>query len=87
MARDYKKEYKNYHGKPKQKKRRAHRNWARAQAEKKGLVEKGDNNDVHHIETQLIVVGKIFQSVIKAVTDLLLELRQGGKNINVQELY
>jgi hypothetical protein len=39
------------------------------------------------METQLIVVGKIFQSVIKAVTDLLLELRQGGKNINVQELY
>ena len=50
MARDYKKEYKNYHSQPKQKKRRAHRNWARAQAEKKGLVEKGDNNDVHHID-------------------------------------
>ena len=50
MARDYKKEYANYHSKPKQKKRRAHRNWARAEAEKKGLVEKGDNNDVHHID-------------------------------------
>ena len=50
MARDYKKEYANYHSKPKQKKRRAHRNWARAEAEKKGLAEKGDNNDVHHID-------------------------------------
>ena len=50
MERDYKQEYKNYHGKPKQKKRRAHRNWARAQAEQKGLVEKGDNQDVHHID-------------------------------------
>jgi len=50
MERDYKKEYKNYHSKPKQKKRRAHRNWARAQAEQKGLVEKGDNKDVHHID-------------------------------------
>ena len=48
MARDYKKEYDNYHSKPKQKKRRAHRNWARDQAEKKGLVEKGDGKDVHH---------------------------------------
>jgi len=45
MGRDYKKEYKNYHSQPKQKKRRAHRNWARAQAEQKGLVEKGDNKD------------------------------------------
>ena len=50
MGRDYKKEYKNYHGEPKQKKRRAHRNWARAQAEQKGLVEKGENKDVHHID-------------------------------------
>jgi hypothetical protein len=50
MERDYKQEYKNYHGKPKQRKRRAHRNWARAQAEQKGLVEKGDNQDVHHID-------------------------------------
>ena len=52
MGRDYKKEYENYHAQPKQKKRRAHRNWARAQAEQKGLVEKGDNKDVHHRPSQ-----------------------------------
>jgi len=48
MARDYKKEYANYHSKPEQKRRRAHRNWARRQAEMSGLVEKGDGREVHH---------------------------------------
>lgn len=35
MARDYKKEYRTYHGKPEQKKRRAGRNKARKLAVKK----------------------------------------------------
>lgn len=48
MGRDYKKEYKNYHSSPKQKKRRAARNKARSLLEKKGLVHKGDGKDVHH---------------------------------------
>jgi|TARA_R100000479_G_scaffold176030_1_gene128758 hypothetical protein len=46
--RNYRKEYDNYQGKPKQKKRRASRNAARASMAKKGLVKKGDGNDVHH---------------------------------------
>jgi len=46
--RNYKKEYANYHGKPKQVKRRASRNAARAIMAKKGKVTKGDNRDVHH---------------------------------------
>jgi len=46
--RNYKKEYKNYHSKPKQKKRRAQRNSARAKLKKAGKVRKGDGKDVHH---------------------------------------
>lgn len=48
MARDYKKEYREYHSKPKQKKRRAARNAARALMIKAGRVKKGDGKDVDH---------------------------------------
>lgn len=47
--RNYKKEYREYHAKPEQKKRRAERNRDRAAAEKKGLVRKGDNREVDHL--------------------------------------
>lgn len=46
--RDYKKEYRNYHGKPSQIKRRAARNTARRKLAKEGRVRKGDGRDVHH---------------------------------------
>lgn len=49
MPRNYKKEYKNYQGKPEQIKRRAQRNTARRRAEKAGKVSKGDGKDVHHV--------------------------------------
>lgn len=45
--RNYTREYK-YHKKPKQKKRRAQRNAARAKMSKAGKVRKGDGKDVHH---------------------------------------
>jgi hypothetical protein len=48
MVRDYKKEYDEYHAKPEQKKRRAQRNAARAEAEKDGRVSKGDGKEVDH---------------------------------------
>ena len=48
MNRNYKKEYKNYQSKPKQKKRRASRNTARNRALAKGTVRKGDSKDIHH---------------------------------------
>jgi len=48
MARNYKKEYKNYQGKPEQKKRRAMRNKVRRMMLRKGKVKKGDGKDVHH---------------------------------------
>ena len=48
MARNYKKEYKNYQGKPEQKKRRAMRNKVRRMLTRAGKVKKGDGKDVHH---------------------------------------
>lgn len=47
--RNYKKEYENYHARPDQKRRRALRNAARKLLEKEGVVRKGDNKDVDHI--------------------------------------
>jgi len=46
--RDYKKEYRNYHGKAKQRKERAARTKARETLIKKGRVKKGDGKDVDH---------------------------------------
>jgi hypothetical protein len=46
--RDYDMEYRNYHGKPKQRKERAARTKAREQMEKKGVVKKGDGKDIDH---------------------------------------
>ena len=45
-ARDYKKEYRDYHGKPEQIKRRAARNQSRAKLEKAGVDVRG--KDVDH---------------------------------------
>ena len=49
MARDYRKEYDEYHASPEQKKRRAQRNAARAKAAKDGKVSKGDGKEVDHL--------------------------------------
>ena len=46
--RDYDKEYQLYQSSAKQKAERASRNSARRSALRKGLVHKGDNQDVHH---------------------------------------
>jgi hypothetical protein len=46
--RDYDMEYRNYHGKPKQRKERAARTKAREQMKKKGVVKKGDGKDIDH---------------------------------------
>lgn len=47
-ARDYAKEYREYHAKPEQKKRRADRNRARRKAQREGRVHKGDSKEVDH---------------------------------------
>ena len=46
--RDYKKEYRDYHGTKEQLRRRSSRNKARRRLEKDGLVRKGDGKDVDH---------------------------------------
>lgn len=46
--RDYKQEYRDYHGKPEQIENRATRNAARAKMEKAGKVRKGDGREVDH---------------------------------------
>ena len=47
-ARNYRKEYDEYHGKPEQRKRRSSRNLARRKMAKAGRVSKGDGKDVDH---------------------------------------
>lgn len=47
--RDYKKEYADFHSDPKEVKRRAQRNAARAKMVKAGKASKGDGKDVHHV--------------------------------------
>lgn len=46
--RDYKKEYREYHGTPEQKKNRASRNAARREAMAEGRVRKGDGKEIDH---------------------------------------
>lgn len=46
--RDYKKEYREYHGTAEQKRNRAARGRARYSLEKQGKVRKGDGKDVDH---------------------------------------
>jgi len=48
MNRNYKKEYKNYQGKPAQIKKRASRNSARAKMVTGGVAKKNDGKDVAH---------------------------------------
>tara|TARA_E500000318_G_C3465707_1_gene174473 strand:+ start:86 stop:310 length:225 start_codon:yes stop_codon:yes gene_type:complete len=48
VARNYKEEYKHFHSKPDEKKRRAGRNAARKKMVAAGKVKKGDGKDVHH---------------------------------------
>tara|TARA_R110000796_G_scaffold63892_2_gene147771 strand:- start:1719 stop:1943 length:225 start_codon:yes stop_codon:yes gene_type:complete len=48
VARNYKEEYKHFHSKPDEKKRRAGRNAARRKMAAVGKVKKGDGKDVHH---------------------------------------
>lgn len=48
MARDYKKEYREYQGTAEQKHNRAERNHARRAMEREGKVHKGDGKDVDH---------------------------------------
>jgi len=67
MARDYKREYANYQGKPEQLKNRAKRNAARAIMMEAGQVHKGDGKDVDH-KTPLSKGGKTTKSNLRVKT-------------------
>jgi hypothetical protein len=81
MARDYAKEYRDYHAKPEQKKRRADRNAARRKAEKEGKVHKGDGREVDHLGSHR--TGRLKNVPTKVVTQKKNRSRQpdrpGGK--------
>lgn len=66
MARDYDKEYKEYHASPEQKKRRAQRNAARRKAEREGKVRKGDNKEVDHVAMNR--KGKLDNSRVRVIS-------------------
>lgn len=63
-ARDYKREYALFHGKPEQIKRRSQRNQSRRLLAKQGLVHKGDGKDVHHVDNNTSNMNKSNLKVI-----------------------
>lgn len=67
-ARNYRKEYDNYQGKPEQIKNRAKRNKARSEMEKAGKVRKGDGKDVDH-KRPLVKGGGNYLSNLRVQTD------------------
>lgn len=78
MARDYRKEYDEYHGTPEQKKRRAQRNAARAKAAKEGKVSKGDGKEVDHLGMNR--KGKLNNGKVKVVSRKTNRSRQPKRN-------
>lgn len=67
MARDYKKEYREYQGTEEQKKNRAKRNAARREMAEDGKVRKGDGKDVDH-KRALINGGSNQESNLRVVS-------------------
>jgi hypothetical protein len=67
VARDYKKEYREYQGTEEQKKNRAKRNAARREMMEDGKVRKGDGKDVDH-KRALINGGSNSESNLRVVS-------------------
>lgn len=76
--RDYDKEYKDYQGKPEQIARRSQRNKARRAAAKKGLVHKGDGQEVDHLGMNRL--GKLNNKRVKVVSQKANRSRQPKRN-------
>lgn len=53
-VRNYKREYEKFQSSAEQKKKRAERNKARRKAISKGIVKKGDNNDMSHTKNGMV---------------------------------
>lgn len=81
MARDYAKEYREYHGTKEQKKRRAQRNAARRKAEKEGRVSKGDGKEVDHVaKNRKGALGKKTRVISKAANRRKQPKRDGSQD-------
>ena len=81
MTRDYDKEYKEYHASKEQKTRRAQRNKARADAERRGSVSKGDGKEVHHVgENRKGKLGKKVKVVSKKANRSKQPKRDGSED-------
>ena len=81
-ARNYRKEYDDYHGKPEQISRRVERDKARRKAEKAGTVRKGDGKEVHHVKAPR--TGSLAGSKTKVVsrkTNRKIQPKRGKKKI------
>ena len=81
MARNYKKEYANYQGRPEQIKRRDARNKARNQLSKEGKVHKGDGKDVDHKNSNPLNDSRSNLRVLDKSTN-----RSFPRNKNAQEI-
>lgn len=68
MARNYRKEYDEYHKSEEQKKRRAQRNAARRKAERDGKVKKGDGKEVDHVGSNR--KGKLDNKRVRVISKL-----------------
>jgi len=79
-TRNYKKEQK-YDSKPVVKKKRANRNLARRIMERKGLVKKGDGQDVHHVGGNALKKKSKF-SVVKASTNRSYKRNKNAGKVN-----
>lgn len=79
MSRDYKKEYETYHKSPKQKRRRAQRNSARAKLEKEGAVKKGDGKSVDHKDHNTANSSRSNLQVLSRSANARKNLGRGGR--------
>ena len=78
MPRDYKKEYREYHGSEEQKKRRAQRNAARRAAMRRGTVKKGDGKEVDHLGNNR--KGRLNNKKVRVVSRAANRRRQPKRN-------
>ena len=79
MSRDYKREYELYHSKPKEKKRRAQRNSARAKLAKAGVVKKGDGKSVDHKDHNTANSSRSNLQVLSRSANARKNLGRGGR--------
>jgi hypothetical protein len=78
--RDYDKEYREYHAKPEQKKRRAQRNAARAKAVKKYGKKKLRGKEVHHVNApRKGSLAKVKTRVVSRKTNRKIQPKRGGR--------